>query len=412
MAQTNIPFGHPLARKVFGAAVFAEVVRAPSLTNRLVGPAPKLGQATAKLEKMQTSADYPIIRVTDLNKGAGDTVSVDLFNILEGKPVMGDTKLSGKMMKLTSSSMDVQLNQCRGGVDTGGRMTQQRTIHDLRRVGLAGLAGWYARLAEQRRFVHLAGARGSQNTADWVIPLAADGDFSTIMVNSVAPPTYDRHLYSGAANAAPADIAAADMLVLDDIDRMRALIDEQNFPLQPVKFPDDPAAEDEPLFVLLVSSRVWHHLQTETGSTAWRTFLMNARERSSKNPLFTGMPGMWNGILVRKMPRAIRFNPGDVVTIATNADTPGTTTSTVAAGVTVDRSVLLGAQALCEVYGRHTSSGTHFNWHEEKTDHENTLEASIASITGCSKLRFADKAGRTNDHGVMVIDSSSPTIVA
>ena len=383
------------------------MVRAPYLTNRLVGPAPKIGEATSKLEKMQTPSNYPIVRVTDLNKGAGDTVSVDIFNILEGKPVMGDTKLSGKMMNLTSSSQDIQLNQCRGGVDTGGRMTQQRTVHDLRRIGLAGLAGWYARLAEQRRLVHLAGARGDENTAEWVLPLASDPDFATIMVNAVQAPTFDRYLL-GNSKADVSALVAGDTLTLDDIDRMRALIDEMNFPMQPVIFPDDPAAHDEPMYVLLVSSRTWHHLQTATAGQNWRTFLQNARERSSKNPLFTGEPGMWNGILVRKMPRPIRFNAGTNVATPLDQDTFATANN--ACAVVTDRCILLGAQALAEVYGQHTSSGTHFSWHEEKTDHDNTLEASVASITGCSKLRFPDKAGRVNDHGVLIMDVASPAI--
>ena len=133
---------------------------------------------------------------------------------------------------------------------------------------------------------------------------------------------------------------------------------------------------------------------------------MNARERSSKNPLFSGEPGLWNGILIKKMPRAIRFAAGEDVTVATNADAYTETTAT--AAVDTDRSILLGGQALAEVYGKHTQSGTHFNWHEEVTDHGNTLEASIASITGCAKIRFEDAASRVNDHGVLVIDSYAP----
>lgn len=42
-----------------------------------------------------------------------------MFNILQGRPVPGDTKLAGKMMSLTASSMDLKINQLRGGVDTG-----------------------------------------------------------------------------------------------------------------------------------------------------------------------------------------------------------------------------------------------------------------------------------------------------
>lgn len=416
MAQTNIPFGHPLAKKVFGAATFAEMVRAPGLAKNLTGAAPKDMDAKAKLEKMQTSSDYPFVRVTDLSKGAGDTVSVDLFNIIEGKPVMGDEKLSGRMMSLSSNSMDIKINQMRGGIDTGGRMTRQRTVHDLRGLGRANLAGWWSRFMDQVKFVHLAGARGSQNTPDWVVPLASDAEFNDIMINAVQAPTYNRHMWANDATAMT-DIGTNDVLTLNDIDKLRAAIDEMDVPMQPVIFPDDEAAYDDPIYVLLVSARVWHHLQTQTGETAWRTFLSNAGQRGTSNPLFKGQPGMWNGILVKKMPRAIRFLPGDAVDVATSSAAFATASQTVgnfgeadtataiAAGHAVDRSLLLGAQALAEVYGRHQKSGTYMNWHEEETDHGNTLEASVSAMGGVSKLRFKDSQGADYDHGVMVIDS-------
>lgn len=417
MAQTQIPFGHPLARKVFGAAVFAEVTRMNTFgTGRLVGPAPQMGETGSKLEqpdKAQTNSGFPIIRVTDLSKGRGDTVSVDMFNIVQGKPVMGDTKLSGKMMALNSSSQDLKINQIRGGVDPGGRMAQQRTVHNLRTVGMRNLAGWYSRFADQWRIVHLSGDRGSMNTTDWVIPLATDPDFETIMVNQVDPPTYNRHFYAGDATNLE-DLDSADILTLDDIDRLRAAIDEADVPLQPVMLPDDPNGWDEPLYVLLVSTRQWHYLQTRTGEKAWRTFLSNAMQRGSSNPLFKGNPGMWNSILVKKTQRVCRFNEADVVTVATSAAVFATETKTIpafggtAANNNVDRAVLLGAQGLAEVYGRHMRSGTHFNWHEEETDHGNTVEASIAAMGGCQKLRFRDSAGYDTDYGVMVLDSYAP----
>lgn len=271
----------------------------------------------------------------------------------------------------------------------------------------------------------MAGARGTQNTADWVVPPDSDADFSEIMVNPVQAPTHNRHFYAGSANSLN-DIDATQVLTLQDIDRLRAAIDESAVPLQPVVLPDDPAAHDDPMYVLLVSPRVWHYLQTATGDGAWRTFLQNARERSSKNPLFTGQPGMWNGILVRKMPRAIRFHHGDTVKVAD--DTKDFTTSdvtldfTAAGGLNqtfnavtnpeswhaIDRSILLGAQGLAEVYGKHSKSGTHFNWHEEETDHGNTLEASVSAMGGCAKLRFTDAEGEDFDHGIAVIDSYAP----
>lgn len=420
MSQTTIPLGHPLARKVFGSAVFAEMVQQPTFLNRLTGPAPTLSDSKAKLEKMQTPAGYPIVRVTDLASSAGDTVSVDIFNILQGRPVTGDTKIAGKMMNLTATSQDIKINQLRGGVDSGGRMTQQRTLHDLRSVGRAALSGWWARLNDQIKLVHLAGARGSHNTPDWVVPLASDPEFANILVNAdsssrVLPPTFDKHMYAGDATSL-ATLDGTDILTLNDIDKMRAKIDEMPVPMQPIMLPDDPAANDEPLYLLMVSVRQWHYLQNRTGTTAWRTFLQNARERSSKNPLFSGEPGMWNGILIKKMRRPIRFAPGEVVNVCTDSADATVSTSTVSAnlgvsggtGYAVDRAILLGAQALAECWGMHSKSGTHMSWHEEASDHDNVLEASISAIGGWSKLRFRDSTGYLRDHGVMVIDSTAP----
>src|SRR3546814_12822253 len=92
MAATNIPVGSALARKVFGAALFANTQRTPSLMNNLTGPAPKQSDAEAKL-KGQTSPEMPIVRITDLSKSQGDTVSVDMNNQNGGKPNMGDRKI-------------------------------------------------------------------------------------------------------------------------------------------------------------------------------------------------------------------------------------------------------------------------------------------------------------------------------
>jgi N4-gp56 family major capsid protein len=293
-------------------------------------------------------------------------------------------------------------------------------MHDLRTVGRAALAGWWARMNDQIKLVHMAGARGSHNTPDWVVPLASDPIFGEIMVNvdsssRVMPPTYDKHFYAGDATSL-ASLDGTDILTLNDIDKLRAAIDEMPVPMQPIILPDDPASADEPLYVLLVTSRQWHYLQNRTGTTAWRTFLQNARERSSKNPLFSGEPGMWNGILIKKMPRPIRFAPGEVVNICTDSADATISTATVSAnlgvsggaGYAVDRALLLGAQAMAECWGQHSKSGSHMAWHEEETDHGNTLEASISAIGGWSKLRFRDSTGYLRDHGIAVLDSTAP----
>lgn len=419
MAETTIPFGSPLARKVYGAAVFAELTRAPGFTQRLTGPAPKQSSANRKLERMQTDAGYPFVRVTDLQRGRGDRVSIDLFNVLEGKPVMGDRRLSGKMMSLSANSMELTLNQFRGGVDTGGRMTRQRTVHDLRTLGRRGLAGWYARFLDQVKLVHLAGARGDEDGNDWVVPKASDSDFSEIMVNPVQAPTHNRHVFAGAASGIDT-LTTTDIITIETLDMLRAELDETNVPLQPVRMEGDPAGADEPMWILYLSPRQYHIFVTRTGDNAIRKFQSEARERGASNPLFKGTVGMWNGILVKKLPRPIRFLPGSAVEVAQEQDTflasaqtvpnfgdPDAATA-IANGHAVDRAMLLGAQAAAEVWGRHGNSGTHMDWHEETTDHDAVLEASVAGMGGFGKLRFETSHGEVFDHGVYAVDSYAP----
>lgn len=405
--QTVIGVNSPLARKLFSVATFSNMQRAPSFRRPLIGPAPKQPDAERKL-RGSTSPDYPFVRVTDLSKGAGDKVSVDLFNIIAGKPVMGDKKLAGTMSELLSSSMDIVINQSRKGVDPGGRMTQQRTLHNLRTIATANLAGYMNRYEDQLCLVHVGGQRGFQTGADWIIPLDTDADFADIMVNTVNPPTSNRRFYAGTGNGSVADLATTDILDLQEIDRLRALIDDLVFPPQPIRLQGDPAADEDQLYCLFVSSRTWHQIQISSAAQNWRTFLAEAHKRSAgfKHPLFMGTTGIWNGIVIKKIRRTIRFGPLDLVNEMDAALT--ITPVAVPATVFVDRSLLLGAQALAIVYGRHQKSDYYFNWHEEESDHGNTVEFSVASMSGKSKLRFTDFDGVLTDHGVITMDSHAP----
>lgn len=420
MSQTTVPAGNAIARKLYSVALFAQTQKQPGFVKNLTGAAPKAGDAESKL-KGQTSPDMPIVRVTDLSKTAGDVISVDAFNVIGGKPLMGDTNAEGRGESLSSSSMDVSIDLMTKGLDVGGKMAQQRTVHDLRSIGMAQLVSYFARVQDQLALTHLSGARGFQTGNDWIVPLAADSDFASICINSVKAPTYNRHyvangstLDQGGVNATDGTMATTDVLKLAHIDALRQIIDEMDFPLQPVRIADDPAAADEPMYVLYVSPKQWSSLLTETSGI--RSFQQNAWNRASygsKHPLFKGEVGMWNGILVKKMNRAIRFNEGDAYRYITsaNAATATETAGTVnfsGSGV-LDRAILLGGQALASVYGRNKSSDYYFSWYERPYNFERNLEIAGDAMGGYAKLRFNYDVNGTptpTDNGVLVLDTA------
>jgi N4-gp56 family major capsid protein len=430
MSQTAVLKGDALARKLYSVALFAQTQRLPGFGRMLTGPVADAGQALSKI-KGQSVPDMPIVRVTDLSKTAGDTVSVDLFGVIGGKPISGDQIAEGRGEKLTSSSMDININLMTKAVDAGGKMSQQRTLQDLRTIAMAQLTNYFARLDDQSSLVHMAGARGFQSQNDWVVPLAADADFSDVMVNTVKAPTFNRHFVAnGAALSAGGvrassggSIATTDLMRLELVDAIRTYIDELEYPLQPVRIADDPAAADDPMWVMFVSPRQYSALLTQASGTTIRTFQQNAWNRASygsKHPLFRGEVGMWNGILVKKLNRAIRFySPAtalgsayNYIAAGANAITATETQSTIAAAITsgfaVDRALVLGAQALGNVYGKNKSSDYFFSWLERRYNFERNLEVAGDCMGGKAKLRFNyDESGvaTPTDHGVIALDT-------
>lgn len=407
---TQVPIGSPLARKAYSVGLFSRVQHSPGFMNLLSGEMPKQGSFASKA-KGQTSPDYPIVKAGDLTKGAGDTVSIDLFNILQGKPTMGDKRIAGRMMNLSYSSMDVRIDQTRGGADSGGRMTQKRTVHNLRSIASNGLQAWMQRLEDQTTLVHLAGARGSQDTTDWVVPKAIDPEFSEILVNPIKAPTKNRYF---AANDATdvSDMGTNDALTFQDIERINAQMRESVVPLQSIRIKGDERAWNDPLWAMFVTERQWLYLKSRTSQTQWRQAVQNALERKTagvKHPLFDNYETlMWDGMLIKRMNRyAIRFNTGDTVVTdsgGTDGKTYTETNKTVA--VPTDRAIIVGAQALAKAYGK-SNSDYFYDWSEEEVDHGNSVEIVGAAMGGTAKIRFKID-GVDTDHGVAVVDSYAP----
>lgn len=423
---TTMPRGAPASAAVIAnAALFTEVYRGDGAFFDLLSEPPK---TQGMIERMiregrdfeeSTAKGYPVVRITDLATTDGDEVSVDLVHAKNIKPVMGDKEVKGRRGTTTFASQKLGINQFVFPWSGGGKMAQKRTKWKLPALGRAQAARSAKDYLRQLKLVHMAGARGYDDKDDWVIPLASDPDFSETIINPVLAPTQNRYLVAGGA----ADIEAMDtthFMKLEDISRLKAFNAESRNPVGRVMLPDDPAAETDPLGLLLVDERVWFWLEQYHSGTGkdWQTFLMNARERGAKNPLFAGgSAGMWGGVLVKKMPRAIRFGQGQTVTVA-QKDVAAYTEATMevpefqAGGAALDysvsRSIYLGSQALAELWGRNNDTGVPTDWYEGYENDGREYVCSLGGIGGCGKLRFRTSDGVDTDHGIIVMDSYAP----
>jgi N4-gp56 family major capsid protein len=420
MADTVIPYGAPQAVQVQSAGLFAASMQRPTTLNRLTGKLPQQSDAEGSL-RFQSGNEMPIVRCMDLAKGAGDEVTFDLINPIGGKPIMGERYAEGKGDRMDFSQDSLRVNQTRKPISAGGTMTQKRTPHQLRSLARALGQNYMTRLEDQLKLVHLAGARGFANDIEWAVPLASDPDFADICVNTIKAPTRNRHFMSTgsgieqiAAAGNEISIATTDVMNIDLVDALRTKLDSMPLPPPPVRFEGDQMSQDAPMRVLLCSSEQYTSL---VRSTNFRTFQANAMARANmakQNPLFMGEAGLWNGILIVKMPKPIRFYAGNALKwCASKTSNTETSTDLVPAAFgtsyAVDRALLLGGQALAEAYGKARQTGNPYFWSEKELDHGDKLEILLGMIAGCSKIQFQIDHGDAKeytDFGVMAIDTA------
>lgn len=186
--------------KIQEAALFKATLRGKSFCNLFTEDAPQNVQSGKKGVE-QTSPHAPIVRVSDLSKTAGDEVDMQVVHGLSKRPTMGDRRIAGRGEGLEFADFSLKINQGRHQVDSGGKMSQQRTNHQLRKLARTLMPDYVNILQDQVATVHLAGARGDYYSDDIIVPLSSDDEFGEIMVNDVTPPTYDRHFFGGDATS-------------------------------------------------------------------------------------------------------------------------------------------------------------------------------------------------------------------
>jgi len=407
---------------VQAAALFAQCERRNSTLGRLSGPMPKGEGSAAQTLRKQSCSDMPIVKAQDLSRGKGDEVEFHFLQPTKMRPIMGSRNAEGKGSGLAYDKARIRVNQARIPINLGDTMTGIRSAVDFRKLGRPVVQAHMEAYLDESLLIHLAGARGFQDTAEWRIPLASDPDFAEYLINPVKAPTKNRHFIADGSNGVrrfsqtggQVDLATTDVLDMGVVDAMRTVLESISLPPPAVKIPGDVVAGDSPIRVMLVSPAQYHAFAADDDFRKFQVAAMNRAAKAKNHPLFLGECGLWNGILLMKMPKPIRFYAGDPINYCDSYTSEAESTAVVNAnfGTThaVDRAILLGGQALAQAFAASGHGGMPMFWKENTFDFDDKRELMVGIIQGIEKLRW--NVDQTNgqkhwtDHGVIALDTA------
>lgn len=331
--------------------------------------------------KRGADAEVPIQILTDLESDAGEQITYDLLAELTMAPVEGEDNLEGNEERQRFYTDQIYIDQARCGVNTGGRMTRKRTLHDLRTRARQQQSGWWARLQDELIFIYLSGKRGVN--ANFLVPTGYTGRAN----NALTAPDTNHVLYGGDATDYT-NLDANDKFDLRLIDRAKTKADAQgggatNIPvLQPCKI------DGNETFVLVMHTFQEDDLRSNTSTGQWLDIQKAAAASEGRNsPLFKGGLGLYRNVILHSHRNVIR-----------SADAG-------AGAVEAARALFMGAQAGVCAFG---SPGTNlrFDWHEETRDNGDKVVISTSSIFGTKKVRFETEVG-AQDFGLFSLDTAA-----
>ncbi len=446
VTPSSQPLGSFQASVYYSAYLGTQAQRALTLRTGLTGMLPKTRDPQAG--KAQTSPGMPILQSWDLQKMKGDRVTVDMKGRFTTKPIMNDRDQLERKESLQYARDQVRLSLYTHNGDPGGIMTRQRNPHDTRMDVMDASVGWAVNLEDNLFMVHAFGARGTQTGSDWIIPTDDDPDFQEIIGNGpgedgtpagnpLLPPTRTRYSIPGGFTGVNT-IDTTAVLTIAYLSVIRKNINNSQVPFSPVNSAEmsgkaDAYKANSSLLIGFLTEDQFLTIKLDAGITGFTQMVNNANTRVDFNshPAFADLERfLFAGILWFKIPRAIIFTPGSQVqqynpttlaleTVTVNAALP--------AGSTVQRGLVMGAQALCVSYGDanpppqsdnggQSGEGTTeamkspYSWREDVRVGGSVLDIFVRMMTGYKKLRYNWKNNATGvttayDNGVYAFDT-------
>jgi N4-gp56 family major capsid protein len=348
MATTSYGVGHPLAVKLWSRKLFQEALKQTWM-------AKFIGNDSSAL----------IQRKDETNKSAGDRITTGLRMLLTGAGIEGDGTLEGNEEALTTYSDNLLINQLRHAVRSDGKMSEQRVPFSVREEARQGLQDWWADRIDTALINQLTG-----NTA--VSDTKYTGHNSTIAPTA----TTNWILVNGCATETEVGSASAsNIMALKFIDVCVEKAKTNTPAIRPLKI----SGEDK--YVMFLHPQQVYDLRTNTNTGQWLDIQKAAMQGGpiSKNPIYTGALGEYNGVVLHESAR-----------IPTGLNVSNTR-----------RAVFCGAQAGVIAFGQ-DSSLNKMDWIEELFDYKNQLGVSAGMIWGAKKCVF-----NSTDFGTIVVTTAA-----
>ena len=363
MARTIVGLGDAKAVKKFSGMLAVDVSREMYWERKFIGKG--------------RTASAPIMQLTELENDAGELITYDLSMQLTQQPVEGDEVQEGTEEELKFYTDSVYIDQARGGVNGGGRMTRKRTLHNLRMVGKDRMSEWWSRMFDELIFIYMSGARGIN--ADFIYPTTWTGRANNAIT---APDASHLHVAGGHAKGT---LIADDKMTLAEVDN--ALVKVKSMgggtggipKMKPIKI------NGEMHYVLVMSTRQASDMRTAAGTGGWLDVQKSAATAEGRvSPIFKGGLGMYNSVVLHEHDAVIRFSDYGA-----------------GSNVGAARALLLGNQAGALAYGS-PGTGLRYDWHEEARDNGNVVIISSSCIFGFKKTTYNGL-----DFGVMAVDTAA-----
>jgi N4-gp56 family major capsid protein len=367
MSQTNVGVGDPKAVRRWATSL-AKDTEKQSYWGKFIGQ----------------GENNIIERKVDLESDAGDTVQFDLSMRLRGGVVTGDNRIEGNTSNLTFYTDEIKIDQARKGVDTGGRMTRKRTLHDLRKISRDRVSEYMAQWIDEGFFAYLSGDAGLTSiNEDRVF------DQTSFANNPIQAPDAAHQVYAGSATS-KATLTASDKMTVALIEKVTTMPRMMNAKNPDIVNMSPVTVEGGKHYIILMNPWQGHDLRTETGDLSWSKIAQAAAAAEGrKSPIFRGGLGMVNKTVLHEHESVLRWH---------DAGAGG--------NVHMARAIMLGRQAGVVAYGT-AGNGSRMTWHEKEADAGNRVEIYCGCIVGMKKTRF-----NGYDFGSIAIDTASRDPVA